>query len=103
MADINPSSAFELADMKAGASVDETRMGRASREAASAAGVNLEEILKGGPRRKMARIADRAESFEQSQKLEAMGSRANVMRSCDRSLCDAQLRQSQREISGIRN
>ena len=52
MAEIYPSSAFGLADMIAGASVDETRMGRASRDAASAAGVNIDEILKGGPRRK---------------------------------------------------
>ena len=37
MAEINPNSAFELADRTTGTSVDETVMGRASRNAASAA------------------------------------------------------------------
>ena len=86
MAEINPNSAFELADRITGTSVNETMMGRASRNAARAAGVEAEEMLKGGPRRKMAKIADKAESYEQIQKFEAMGSRANVMRSCDLSL-----------------
>ena len=86
MAEINPNSAFDLAGRIAGASVDETRMVRASRNAASAAGINIDEILKGGPRRKTARIADRAESREQIQKFYAMGRRDNVMRSCDVSL-----------------
>ena len=83
MAEINPNSAFVLAETIAGVSVGEARMGRASRGAASAAGINLDEILKGGQRRKMSRIADTAESREQIQKFEATGSRANVMRSCD--------------------
>ena len=86
MAEINANSAFGLADRITGASVDETTMGRASGNAASAAGINADEMLKGGPRRKMARIADKAESREQIQKFEATGSKANVMRSCDLSL-----------------
>ena len=86
MAEINPNSAFELADRITGTSVNETMMGQASRNAARAAGVEAEEMLKGGPRRKMAKIADKAESYEQIQKFEAMGSRANVMRGCDLSL-----------------
>ena len=86
MAEIKLSSAFELAGAIAGASGDETRMGRASRDAAGAAGIDLEEMLGGGPRRKTARIADRAEPFERIQKFGAMGSRANVTRSCDLSL-----------------
>ena len=86
LAEINTTSAFELADKIAGASVDETTMGRAAREAASAAGISADEIMKGGPRKKLARIADRAESSEQIQRFEAMGSRANIMRSCELSL-----------------
>ena len=69
MAEINPNSAFELVDRITGTSVNETMMGRASRNAARAAGVEAEEMLKGGPRRKMAKIADKAESYEQIQKI----------------------------------
>ena len=54
--EINPRDALEIPDVRAGGSVDETRMGRASRDAACAAGIELNEILNGGPRRKMAKV-----------------------------------------------
>ena len=58
-------------------------MGRASRDAACSASIKLYEILEGGPRSKISKVAYKAESIEQIQKFEATGSRANVTRSCD--------------------
>ena len=55
----------EIADMIAGSSVDDTQMGRASKGAAQSVGLGQDEVIKGRPRSKMARIADRAESLEQ--------------------------------------
>ena len=52
--------AFEIADVIAGGPVGDTRMGRASKYAACAAGVELIEMLKGGPRSKMAKVAKKA-------------------------------------------
>ena len=86
LAEINPRGAFEVADMITGASVDETQMGRASKNAVSAADIDLNEMLKGGPRRKVAIIAEKADSLGQIQKFEATGSRATVTRSCELSL-----------------
>ena len=67
MAEINPWGAFGIADMIAGGSVDETHMGRASRDAACAAGIEINEIPEGGPRSKMAKVANKAESLEHTK------------------------------------
>ena len=93
MAEINPHHAFDIADMIAGASVDATRMGRASRDAACAAGNELNEIPKGGPRGKMAKVANEAESLEQIQKFEGFGKQGQ---------CTAELR-FESEVSCVRN
>ena len=53
LAELNPRSAFEIAGMMAGASVDDTQVGRASTDAARRVGLEQDEIIKGGPRSKM--------------------------------------------------
>ena len=58
-------------------------MSRASGDAPWSASIELNEILRGSPRSSMAKIANRAESLQQMQKFEALGSRASFMRSCD--------------------
>ena len=65
IAQLNPSSAFELADMIAGGPVADSEMGKASKRASREVGYEDMEAMRGGPGSKMAKIAERAESLGQ--------------------------------------
>ena len=82
----DPRSAFDLADMVAGSSVDSTKLGKAHLEAAHDAGLEPDVASSGGPRAKMAKVASRADSVERILRFEATAGGANVMRSCELSL-----------------
>ena len=82
----NPKSAFEVADLVAGGSVNESCLGKAHLDAARNAGLEADEALQGGPRAKMAKVAARADSVEGILRFEATAGRTNVMRSCELSL-----------------
>ena len=62
-AELNPRSAFEIADRVAGTSADDTHK-RVPKDAAQSVGLAQDEMIKGGPRGKIAKIAYRAESVE---------------------------------------
>ena len=82
----NPKSAFEVAELVADSSVNETSLGKAHLGAAGNAGLEADETLQGGPRAKMAKVAARAESVERILLFEATAGRTNVMRRCELSL-----------------
>ena len=66
LAQMSPRNAFELADMVAGGSVDATQMVKAPKEAAREVGLEGDEVSRGGRRNKMAKIAARATSLEET-------------------------------------
>ena len=57
LAEMNPRSAFDIADMVAGGSIEGARMGRAHIEAARDAGWEADGTTIGGPRAKTAKVA----------------------------------------------
>ena len=73
----NSQSACEIAEMIAGGWVGPAQMGRASEEATRDVGLGDEEVIKGGPRSKMAKIAVGAGPLEHVQRCGALGSRTN--------------------------
>ena len=81
---LDPRSAFGIADMMAGGSVDDNQMGEASREAARGVGLGAEEAHQGGPKSRMAKIAARAELLGPVQRFEAPGGGRTVFADANR-------------------
>ena len=80
---LNPQRAFEIADMIAGAPVDDAQMGEASKEAARDVGFEDDKAIKGGARSIVAKIAARVEYLRRIQRFESLGGGAVVIRSCE--------------------
>ena len=83
LAELNPRSAFEIANMIARSSVGNSQTGRASKGAAQSVRPRRGEMMRGGPGSKMAEIVNLEDSLGQSQRFEAMGNRAGVTRRRD--------------------
>ena len=83
---LNPQGTFETADMIAGDSVATSMMGRTSLGASRAVGFDHHEAGTGGPRIRMAKVAEKAESIVDIRRFWAFTGRANVLRNCELSL-----------------
>ena len=82
----NPRRLFEIADVTPGGSLGDTRMGKDSKEAARDAALEDNEVMKGGPRSKVAQIAARPEPLKRIRRFGALGGRASGARICELSL-----------------
>ena len=81
-----PRSDFASADRLVGNSAEAMFLRRPSTQAAQQLGINSGEGTLGGPGAKMAGVANRAETVGQIRKFRAFSGRANILRSCGRSL-----------------
>ena len=86
IAEICPRNATLLPDRLVGESTQESDVGRAPTQAAEGLGADPGEGSPSGPRDKMARVADKAETVERTQKVEVFIGRSNFSKGCDLSL-----------------
>ena len=68
IAQLNPHSAFEIAGMIAGVSMEAAKLGGASQESSRGIGFEPDEVATGGPRVKKAKVAARAGTAQHPQR-----------------------------------